>query len=239
MRGTPMPHRGSAANVAGDTRSDPVTARGWDILRPVVVGRANREIGAELSIIENIARSTCNASRSGRGSAIEPQSASGRAGGSRTAERGQAAVEFVLLFPLIIGIILAVIEFGFIMYTFTTVNASAREAARFAAVANEVGDCDEGIIGRAVEVGAGNVDCPDVTVIFVDRTDPPDGVAGRGDGVVVRVAHEYQMITPIGALFEAFSFGTISPTIDMKACAAARLEAVSQEPTPTFGSNCS
>ena len=130
------------------------------------------------------------------------------------AERGQAAVEFVLLFPLIIGIILAVIEFGFIMFAFTTVNGAAREAARFATVGNVVGDCDVGIIGRAIGVGVGNVDCPDVAVVFVDRTSPPDGVAGRGDGVVVRVTHVYVMITPIGPLFEASSFGAISPTIN-------------------------
>ena len=78
-----MPYHRSVADVAGDTQSETVTARGWDVIRLVVIGRTNREIEAVRSISENIVRSTCNASRSSRGSAIEPQSAPGRGDAGR------------------------------------------------------------------------------------------------------------------------------------------------------------
>lgn len=157
----------------------------------------------------------------------------------RYGERGQAVVEFVLLFPLVIGLVLAIIEFGLIMYAFTTVNGAAREAARYGAVANEVGaSCEQDTIrGRAVEFGSGNVDCADIAVVFVDRDS--DTIAGRGDGVVVRIQHEYTMVTPLGALWEAFSLGTIPSTFDISACAASRLEADSDEPSPVWGTTCS
>ena len=153
-------------------------------------------------------------------------------------ERGQAVVEFVLLFPLVLGPILALVEFGFLMYAYTTVTGATREAARFAAVANPVGSaCQAGTIGgRAVEYGGGNVACGEVAVEFVDRDG--DAIAGRGDGVVVRVVHRYATVTPLGALWSAFSLGSLPATFTISACAASRLELASLEPSPAWGSNC-
>lgn len=47
----------------------------------------------------------------------------------RTA-RGQAMVEFALVFPLFIVTLLGILEFGFIVYTQNTVNHAAQEGAR-------------------------------------------------------------------------------------------------------------
>ncbi len=141
-------------------------------------------------------------------------------------EDGQASVEFVLVFPLVFLVVLAIVEFGFLMYSFITVDAAAREAARFAVVANSLGTtCELGTItGRAVETGAGIVQCGDISVVFVDAA-PLDGEATRGDQVVVRITHPYDAVTPLAALAEAFALGTIDTSITLSACVASRLEA--------------
>ena len=152
----------------------------------------------------------------------------------RRDERGQAVVEFVLLFPLVLFLILFVIEFGFALYASITVNGAANEAARFAAVANLIGpNCEPGTVkDKAVSTSGNTVECDEVTVWFVDRSTPPDNAASRGDGVVVRIEHEYTLITPLGPLASAFSFGTIPSTLTISACADARLESPTLEPDP-------
>ena len=153
---------------------------------------------------------------------------------TRRGEQGQAVVEFVLLFPLLLFLLLIVIEFGFALHTSITVTGAAREAARFAAVTNLVGaSCEAGTVrGRAVSTSGGAIQCSEVEVWFVDLSVPADNEASRGDAVVVRITHEYSLITPIGALASAFSFGTIPSTFNISACADARLEAPTQEPDP-------
>lgn len=48
--------------------------------------------------------------------------------------RGQALVEFALVFPLILLIIILFIEFGRIIYYYSALNNAVREAARYAVV---------------------------------------------------------------------------------------------------------
>src|SRR5690349_24548940 len=92
-------------------------------------------------------------------------------------ERGQAMVEVALLLPFIFVLLLMVIEFGFMMWSHLNVNASAREAARFAAVGNRVGQADspdphcpavssadKTVRGRAVEASSTRVSCAEVEV---------------------------------------------------------------------------
>jgi Flp pilus assembly protein TadG len=50
---------------------------------------------------------------------------------SKGQERGQALVEFALLVPLLLFLILIVVDFGRIFYTYDAVANSAREGARY------------------------------------------------------------------------------------------------------------
>ncbi len=153
-------------------------------------------------------------------------------------ERGQSAIEFTLLFPLLVFLLLFVIEISVALYTSITVTGAAREAARYAAVANLVGtdgQCSAGTLdgtvrGRAVSSSSNIVECSEVSVWFVDVD--TDGQARRGDAVVVEITHTYVLFTPIGALASAFSFGAIPDSFNIRACADARLEAPTQEPDP-------
>ena len=60
-----------------------------------------------------------------------------QAGGERVShkrDRGQDLVEYALLFPLIMLLILGLIEFGVILYSYATITNAAREGVRHAVV---------------------------------------------------------------------------------------------------------
>jgi Flp pilus assembly protein TadG len=54
----------------------------------------------------------------------------------RKSERGQSLVEFALVLPILLFLVLGVLEFGWILKAEIAVNAAAREGARYAAVGN-------------------------------------------------------------------------------------------------------
>ena len=145
-------------------------------------------------------------------------------------DRGQSAIEFSLLLPFVLLLFLFLIEFGFVMYEAITVNNSAGEAARFAAVANlpndTLGVCDPAdylsIEERAVKASGDVVTCDEVTVGYVELNG--DGLLSRGDAVVVEITHEYTGKTGLTAFASAFSFGLIPSSFTMYACSDARLE---------------
>lgn len=144
-----------------------------------------------------------------------------------TSERGQAMIEFVLIFPMLLIFMLTLMEFGFMLHANITVNSAAREGARFAAVANlpsgTPGTCDAGSIEeRTVNSSTKILQCSEVTIGYIEQTG--DAVYGRGDEVVVNVNHTYTSKTPLGDLLSALSFGAIPSTVQVRACADARLE---------------
>ena len=150
----------------------------------------------------------------------------------RKHDGGQALVEFVLLFPLVLVVILFVVEFGFALHAHITVNSAAREAARHAAVARLPSfpatpislTCDPNSIEeRGVDSSVGIVLCKEVTVGYVEQNGDI-GVFSRGDSVVVRIDHLYTGKTPLSELASTFSFGAIPKTFQISACADARLE---------------
>jgi len=61
----------------------------------------------------------------------------------RNTERGSAAVEFALVFPLVIMLLLAIIEFSRLWNVQATLSDAARIAARYAAVASNNPDLSE------------------------------------------------------------------------------------------------
>lgn len=49
-------------------------------------------------------------------------------------EKGQALVEFALVLPLLLALLCAIIDFGWLYYNQITLNNAAREGARFAVI---------------------------------------------------------------------------------------------------------
>ncbi len=155
-------------------------------------------------------------------------------------DRAQAAFEFVLVFPLFIGLLMLLFDFGILMYQYVSVSNAAREGARYAAVGCD-GSCTLAEVqARAVQSGGGFVKavptpvCPaepvtedDPDMICVNWVDPATNTARgpftapvRGDAVVVMVRHRY-------------GFHLLPVDFPVVACAAMRLEA--NAPVPSDG----
>jgi Flp pilus assembly protein TadG len=96
----------------------------------------------------------------------------------RSTATGQALVEFVLVFPIFFVIILAIIEFGFTMNAWVSVDFATRDAALAAAEAGSAdsGDCS---ILRAIDAGmttpAKNHAVTEVRVFKADTNGKPLG----------------------------------------------------------------
>ena len=56
-------------------------------------------------------------------------------------QRGQAAFEFLLMIPLLVGILLFVVDMGIAMYEYVSISNAVREGARYAAVNCDTGTC--------------------------------------------------------------------------------------------------
>ena len=122
--------------------------------------------------------------------------------------RGQALVEFALILPIFMLILVGLIDFGRAVYAYNTVNQAAREAARLAIVDQTVAHVQDEGAKSAVSLGIG---AADIIVDFRDRTTPDvpgsclAAVAGdenNTDGIVfciavVTVPYEYEAATPI------------------------------------------
>ncbi len=145
-------------------------------------------------------------------------------------ERGQALVETVLLFPLILLVVLVLVEFGFAFNASITMSNASAEAARYAAVGAAplgLAACDSTAMTPAIEevavrTSGGMLDCDDVVVSYTKRTAGAE--YARGDSVTIRIDREYTTVTPLGEFMSALSFGTFPSTLTMSSCAEARIE---------------
>jgi Flp pilus assembly protein TadG len=123
-------------------------------------------------------------------------------------ERGQALVEFALILPILVLLLVGLFDFGRAIYAFNTINQAAREAARLAIVDQTVAHVQAEGAKSAVSLA---VDEADVVVDFRDRLTPDApgsctaAVAGddnNTDGIVlciavVTVPYEYRAATPL------------------------------------------
>ncbi|HEX5039095.1 MAG TPA: TadE family protein [Candidatus Limnocylindria bacterium] len=117
--------------------------------------------------------------------------------------RGQSLVEFALILPVFVLLIVGILDFGRAVFAFNTLNNAAREGARVAIVDQTLTHVQDMAASRT-----GFLDVPpsDVTVDFrdpdaVDTANSCDGAPGQnaivGCLAVVRVTYDYNAATPI------------------------------------------
>ena len=104
-----------------------------------------------------------------------------------TRDRGAAAVEFALVFPLLLLIVFGIIDFGRALNAQITLTQAAREGARLDAVG------DANVVTATQQAATG------LSPVSVTVTTCPPGVAPDSDAVV-RVSYRFSFITPIGAV---------------------------------------
>jgi Flp pilus assembly protein TadG len=104
----------------------------------------------------------------------------------RRNERGQALVEFALVVPLLLIMVMAIIDFGRAWNLHQTITDAAREGARQSVISNAVTE-DSAVAIVAGVIRASGFDPADATVGF------PDGFkTGRGQETTVTIEMPYR-----------------------------------------------
>ena len=127
-------------------------------------------------------------------------------------DAGQSLVEFALILPIFVLVLVGVFDFGRGVFAYNTVNNAAREGSRLAIVDQTEAHIVDLAVQRAGPVG---IDASQVTVDYRDPSTPdmagscpggPGDASSVGCLAVVRVTYEYNAATPILAQL----IGTIS-----------------------------
>jgi Flp pilus assembly protein TadG len=124
-----------------------------------------------------------------------------RRSGARRGSRGQGLVEFALVFPIFILLVVAAIDVGKGVFAYNSITNSAREGARFAIVNQDVAS----IVQRTIaQTSIAETAASDVTVTFKKSTPNADpslnancNPVGFGCVAIVRFQSTYTPMTPI------------------------------------------
>ena len=129
-------------------------------------------------------------------------------------ERAQGIVEFALVLPLLLVLLLGIIEVGRLLFIYSGVNSASREAARYGSASGDIGgfiahyeDC-AGIKAAAKRVGIlGNIQDdnieisydhgPNTSVFSSDCPVPAGEYVNLGDRIIVQVTTTFDPIVPL------------------------------------------
>lgn len=100
--------------------------------------------------------------------------------------RGQALVEFALILPILLLLIVGAMEFGLIIHQYMVVTEAAREGARSAAVGGS-----DGVVTSVVTTAASQIPANQLTISV------SPGTRVRGNGVTVTVGTPVHTITKL------------------------------------------
>jgi hypothetical protein len=121
--------------------------------------------------------------------------------GARRGSRGQGLVEFALVFPVFILLVVAAIDVGKGVFAYNSITNGAREGARFAIVNQDVAS----IVQRTIaQTSIAETATPNVTVTFkksAPNADPSLNAncspVGFGCVAIIRFESTYTPMTPI------------------------------------------
>lgn len=131
----------------------------------------------------------------------------------RQPHRGQALVEFAIVFPVFLLVLSAVFDFGALLYTRMTVINATREGARAAVQVDDPTTIPSVVSGRvSASAGGLSTSSPTMTISTSCIAIATSGSCSwssktsskPGDGVDVAVTYQYRMFFPL-------LFGTVVP----------------------------
>lgn len=145
----------------------------------------------------------------------------------RRSQRGQSLVEFALVLPILLILLLGIVDFGMGLRAYVTLTNATREGARFAAVGNPAGTYPADCTGSFSDSAVGRV-CTTLSGLDLDGVQTvsvvyPDGQL-PGHSVVVSADYQYEFITPLSAVAGFFSGGSFPGHLDLSATSDMRLE---------------
>ena len=105
--------------------------------------------------------------------------------------RGQALVEFALIIPVLLLLVVGVMEFGLVINQYMIVTEAAREGARSAALGGT-----NATVTTVVKTAASQIDTSQLTIVI-----SPTTTRIRGNGVTVTVKKPVKSITQMMSPF--------------------------------------
>ncbi|QSO48169.1 TadE/TadG family type IV pilus assembly protein [Alicyclobacillus mengziensis] len=129
----------------------------------------------------------------------------GRGGRDGAGERGQSLVEFALVLPILLLLLLGIIDFGRVLSAYYVVDHAARDAVRYASV----GASDSTVIQAIQNDTAALTATPSYTI-----SPPADGRVS-GEPVTVTVSVPVKIIDPIMAAILGSTY-TASASVQMR-----------------------
>jgi Flp pilus assembly protein TadG len=135
--------------------------------------------------------------------------------------KGQNIVEFALLTPIVILLMVAIIDFGAAMNRRIVLQHAAREGARMAAVSDNYTGAN-GVCDYTFKQAQGAIALErDITFTYTDLDSPANGL-NAGDNVKITLPSEWDLPILDSALFGLFR--SHIPPINLTASGSARLE---------------
>jgi len=136
----------------------------------------------------------------------------------RSRGRGQSLVEFAVILPIFLLLVMGIVDFGWGLKSWISVTNAAREAARYGAVNCSTGTATTADVQqRAIDTGSGlGLTSSDVTV-----TNCETGTTTQS--LLVKIEYEHQLITPIGGLMSLFG-GDLPSSVTLQSAADMRIE---------------
>jgi len=104
-------------------------------------------------------------------------------------KKGQSMVEFALILPLLVLLLMAILEFGNIFHSYLLITYSSREGARMGVV----GHTDQQVTTRIQDI-CSTLDGSQISIV-IDPADPQ--YRTRGTPLTVKVDYNVTLFTPL------------------------------------------
>ena len=130
-------------------------------------------------------------------------------------ERGAELIEFALVFPLLLMIVLGIVDFGFMFQRLEVVTNAAREGARIAVLPGyddadiQTRVCDYVETGGVPVTGTCDTTGDNPTVVVQDADIPVAGGTISGKRVLVTYTHNYLFLGGIATWFGGGTFTSV------------------------------
>ncbi|WP_432821182.1 TadE/TadG family type IV pilus assembly protein [Trichloromonas sp.] len=143
-------------------------------------------------------------------------------------ERGAAALEFALIFPLLLAIVAGITDFGIAFYNKAMVTSASREGARVASLwqpaSLKPSEAElKGVVKDVLDTTLFKIGSGTIATTF-DPPDPSTVPSGAYIKVTVSYAHDYLILPPIIGLLNMVTGDAFPVTVNLASSTTMRVE---------------
>jgi Flp pilus assembly protein TadG len=125
---------------------------------------------------------------------------------SRASERGAVAVEFAILAPVLVMLLLGIMEFGRAYNAQASLSSAAREGVRVMAISNDPAVAKTAAKSTAVSLQPGLVD---TNIVFKNLDSPTSSSCASGTRISVTITYSLSTMTGIAGPFSLAGKGAM------------------------------